>query len=193
MFLDIADFTRLSEKMNARDVVGLLNQYFTVMVNVIHKYQGILDKYTGDGLMALFGVPNSVSSPADDARNAVMAAMEIARNVFKLNVETRLKEGPSIRIRMGLNSGNMVVGNIGSAHRVNYTAVSDVVNTASRIEDAARYIIEDDSACVLISEQTYEYVKNLLQDQVDFEPQAPVKLRGKEAEQLLYKVVPNDV
>lgn len=185
LFLDIIDFTEISENMDASDVVSLLNAYFTIMVDIVHKHHGILDKFTGDGLMGLFGMPTPSDSPKIDAKNAVLAALDIVQSVVELNAERNNQ--PLIRVRIGLNSGTVIAGNIGSKQRVNYTAVSDVVNTASRIENAARHIIEDDLSCILISDQTYQLVHQSLQEKVIFEPLEPMKVKGKSEPIFLYK------
>lgn len=187
LFLDIVDFTHMSEKMDARDVVALLNEYLTELVEIIHEHGGILDKFTGDGLMAIFGAPSTRGGMAVDAANAVRAALDMVSCVASINA--RHEERSVLRVRIGLNTGPVVVGNIGSQRRVNYTAVSDTVNTAARIEDAARYVIENDFACILISRRTYEQVKENLDEMVSFEAQEPVKLKGKTQEQYLYRVV----
>lgn len=187
LFLDIIDFTKISEDMDdAQEVVDLLNVYFTVMVEILNKRKGILDKFTGDGLMALFGMPKSDGSPEIDAQNALLAAMEIVEGVAKLNAARNGQ--PLIRIRIGLNSGEVIAGNIGSERRVNYTAVSDVVNTASRIEDAARHIVKDDLSCILISGKTYELIQESLQDQVQIDDLGLTKVKGKSNPIRLYKI-----
>lgn len=190
LFLDIADFTTISEQMPARDVVKILNLYLTAMVEIIHEHKGILDKYTGDGLMALFGVPRSTGSVGEDARNAVLAAAEIVQKVALLNEEMAQLEGqqPLIRIRIGINTGKVVVGNIGSQVRVNYTAVGDVVNTAARIENEARHAMNDSYACILIGENTYQQANDLLESTFGFESQDLVPLKGKKQPIALYKV-----
>jgi class 3 adenylate cyclase len=187
LFLDIVDFTHMVEKMDARDVVNLLNDYFTIMVDIIRDRNGILDKFTGDGLMALFGMPRSTGAATDDARNAVLAALDIVRGVAELNAQQNGR--PPIRVRLGVNSGPVIAGNIGSTRRVNYTAVSDTVNTASRIEDAARHIIAQDLACVLISQSTFQLVEKALPAPVTCTPLGPVKVKGKTQEVFLYRVL----
>jgi adenylate cyclase len=193
LFLDIIDFTQRAEKMDAPTTVRLLNEYFTVMVDVIHKRNGILDKFTGDGLMALFGVPKPTGKVlADDVQNAILAALEIVASVTALNAKLKEEQGNSIepiRIRIGLNTGEVVAGNIGSKSRVNYTAIGDAVNTASRIENAARNFIDGDLGCILISEYTHKQVKDSLRSEVNFEKLTPVQLKGKEKEMTLYKVI----
>ena len=183
LFLDIVDFTRLASHMEAREVVKLLNDYFTMMVEVIHKHKGILDKYTGDGIMALFGVPNPTSDLLH-AQNAVLAAHEIVENISILNA----KSTTPIRARIGLDTGEVVAGNIGSTNRVNYTAIGDAVNTASRIEDAARYVINNEPSCVLISHNTYDCLGDDMRNRFIFEALGPTTLRGKEEKIELFAV-----
>lgn len=189
LFLDIVDFTRRTEDMDARATVKLLNEYFTEMVDIIRKHRGILDKFTGDGLMALFGVPRPIGKPSADAKNAVLAALDMVESVMQLNARHQKAGLEPVSVRIGLNTGEVVAGNIGSKHRVNYTAVGDVVNTASRIEDAARYFMNGDLGCVLISQNTYNEVEHVLKKEIAFEPQGPVELSGKKDKVELYKVI----
>lgn len=186
LFLDMVEFTTLSEQMVPADVVALLNQYFTLMVDVIEAHQGILDKFIGDGLMAIFGMPRSVGSVEGDAQQAVRAALAIAQGVGELNV-VRVGQ-PPIRLRMGIHSGPVVAGNIGSARRVNYTAVSDTVNTPSRIEDSVRQLIGQEMAYIAISQATYQLVQGRLNGMALFVPLGPVTLRGKAQPVTLYQV-----
>lgn len=187
LFLDIVDFTRLATHMEAQAVVKMLNEYFTLMVDIIHKHDGILDKFTGDGLMALFGVPKPTSS-ALHTQNAVLAAREIIDRVSKLNDKRQASHLTPIRIRIGLDTGQVVAGNIGSTGRVNYTVIGDVVNTASRIEDAARHIIKDDPGCLLISQNLYHSLSDDMRNKLSFEAQGATTLRGKEEKVALYKI-----
>jgi class 3 adenylate cyclase len=144
--------------------------------------------------MPFFGVPAPIGkTPADDAQNAILAALEMIECVSELNAELE-KEGEEskiepVRIRIGVNTGEVVAGNIGSKSRVNYTAIGDAVNTASRIENAARNFIDGDLGCILISEYTHNQVKDSLRKEIDFEKLDPVQLRGKEKAMTLYKVI----
>lgn len=188
LFLDIVDFTERTEKMKPAEMVDLLNQYFTAMIEVIHRRQGTLDKFTGDGLMALFGVPKSAGGSLEaDAKNAVRAAMEIVDVVAKLNRELKVEP---IRIRIGLNTGEVVAGNIGSVERLNYTAIGDAVNTASRIEDLARdFLGPDDPACILTSKATYEQIQSGLNGEIKYKEHGMVELRGKRNNVFLYQIM----
>jgi adenylate cyclase len=187
LFLDIVDFTRLAAHMEAQAMVKILNEYFTMMVEVVHRHQGILDKFTGDGLMALFGVPSATSN-ALHAQNALLAAREIVERISALNKKREADNLTPIRVRIGLDTGQVVAGNIGSSGRVNYTVIGDAVNTASRIEDAARHIIKNDPGCVLISQNLYQCLSDDTRNQFSFEAQGATALRGKDEKVALYKI-----
>ena len=131
LFADIRGFTRLSEHAEPEKVVQLLNKYFSAMTDIIFAHGGTLDKYLGDGLMALFGAPTATP---DDATNALNAAVAMQRRLIGIN-EDLIKEGlPEVAIGIGLHTGEAVVGYIGSERRSEYTAIGDTVNTASRLE-----------------------------------------------------------
>jgi adenylate cyclase len=134
LFADIRGFTRLSEKAQPEKVVQLLNHYFTAMSDIIFAHGGTLDKYLGDGLMALFGAPTATP---DDACNAVAAAVAMQRQMRAIN-EDLAREGLSeITIGIGLHTGEATIGYIGSERRSEYTAIGDTVNLAARLESNA--------------------------------------------------------
>ncbi|MFL6229178.1 MAG: adenylate/guanylate cyclase domain-containing protein [Pyrinomonadaceae bacterium] len=135
LFADVRGFTRISEQAPPERVVQLLNHYFSAMTDVIFAHGGTLDKYIGDGLMALFGAP--ASTPAD-AANALAAAVSMQRQMETLNAELRAAELPEVSIGIGLHTGEATVGYIGSERRSEYTAIGDTVNLASRLEARAR-------------------------------------------------------
>jgi len=136
LFTDIQDFTSLTEHSGARATVAMLNDYFTEMAEVVFKHQGILDKYIGDAIMAVFGTP---FPSAEDADNAVTAALEMLHTLQRFN-RRRLREGhDAIDIRLGISTGEVIVGNIGSPRRMDYTVVGHNVNIASRVESANAY------------------------------------------------------
>lgn len=134
LFADIRGFTRMSEKAPPERVVQLLNHYFTAMTEVIFMHGGTLDKYLGDGLMALFGAPTATP---DDACNAVAAAIAMQRQVRVINVQLRGEGLSEINIGIGLHTGEATVGYIGSERRSEYTAIGDTVNLAARLEQNA--------------------------------------------------------
>ena len=134
LFADIRGFTSLSENAPPEKVVQLLNRYFTAMSDIIFAHGGTLDKYIGDGLMALFGAPTASS---EDACNAVAASVAMQREMAGINKELRREGYEDIHIGIGLHTGVATVGYIGSERRSEYTAIGDTVNLASRLESNA--------------------------------------------------------
>ncbi|HKZ02146.1 MAG TPA: adenylate/guanylate cyclase domain-containing protein [Pyrinomonadaceae bacterium] len=135
LFADIRGFTRISEHAPPERIVGLLNRYFSAMTDIIFAHGGTLDKYLGDGLMALFGAPTATP---EDASNALNAAVAMQRRVMGINLELAEEGFPELGVGMGLHTGEATVGYIGSERRSEYTAIGDTVNTASRLESNAR-------------------------------------------------------
>src|SRR4029079_4265468 len=135
LFADIRGFTRISEHAAPEKIVNLLNRYFSAMTDIIFAHGGTLDKYLGDGLMALFGAPTATP---DDASNALNAAVAMQRRLLGINRELRDEGFQEIGVGMGLHTGEVVVGYIGSDRRSEYTAIGDTVNTSSRLESNAR-------------------------------------------------------
>src|SRR5215212_295655 len=134
LFADIRGFTRISEHAPPEKIVGLLNRYFSAMTDIIFAHGGTLDKYLGDGLMALFGAPTATP---DDASNALNAAVAMQRRLLGINRELREEGFQEIGVGMGLHTGEVIVGYIGSERRSEYTAIGDTVNTSSRLESNA--------------------------------------------------------
>lgn len=158
----------MSEKMDPHQVVELLNEYFTLMTDLIFENGGTLDKYLGDGIMAIFGAP--LARP-DDADRAVKTAMQMQRSVVRLN-EARVARGQKpIRVGMGVNTGQVTAGNIGSTKRMDYTVIGDAVNLASRLCANAA------GGQILVSESSYAA---LVQPMPATKPD-PIKVKGKEA------------
>ena len=149
LFTDLADFTSISEKMSAPELIEMLNTYFSVASRTILDKGGLVDKYIGDSVMAVFGAPLPL---ANHAHVACHAALEICR----IKSEAVSANGPSIRTRIGINSGKMVVGNVGSWDRHDYTAIGDTVNLASRLEGCNKvygtHIVISESVAKRVSE-----------------------------------------
>ena len=145
LFADIRGFTAFAEAETPERVVALLNRYFSAMSEIIFKNGGTLDKYIGDGLMAIFGAPKP--SPKD-ADNAVRTAIEMQKRVRQLNAELKAEGFPEIAVGIGLHTGIATIGYIGSEQRSEYTAIGDTVNLASRLESSAK------GEQILISEAT---------------------------------------
>jgi len=135
LFSDIRGFTKRGEAMQPERLVELLNHYFSVMSEVVHKHHGTVDKFIGDGMMALFGAPESLLHPE---RNALEAAQEMIERLAEVNAQLKAHGEEPLKIGIGLHSGDIVVGHIGSKERHNYTAIGDVVNVASRLEGLSK-------------------------------------------------------
>jgi adenylate cyclase len=145
LFADIRGFTRMSEHAPPEKIVGLLNRYFSAMTDIIFAHGGTLDKYLGDGLMALFGAPTTTP---EDASNALNAAVAMQRRILGINQELRSEGLAEIGVGIGMHTGEVTVGYIGSERRSEYTAIGDAVNTAARLESNAK------GGEILISEAT---------------------------------------
>lgn len=153
LFADIRGFTAISEKENPEKVVSLLNKYFSAMTEIIFDHGGTLDKFIGDGLMAIFGAPTATE---EDALNAVKAAVTMQKRVVSLNEEFRAEGSGPISVGIGLHTGEATIGYIGSERRSEYTAIGDTVNLASRLESNAR------GGQILMSDATAEASGNLI-------------------------------
>jgi adenylate cyclase len=162
MFLDVRDFTGFAEKSDAKDVVSTLNELFELAVPIVREHGGHVDKFVGDGLLAVFGAPRPA---ADHADRALAAACEIANAVSE-------RFGDRLQIGIGLNSGRVVAGNIGGAGRLEFSVIGDAVNVASRVEAATR----DTGDAVLLSEETRARLRN---GDVELEERPGLELKGK--------------
>ena len=131
LFSDVRDFTTLSEKMPPAVVTTVLQRYFDGMVHAVHRYDGTVDKFIGDGMMVLFGAPKKSADPCGEAVQCALAMME---ELDKLNAEFAAEGLPTLVIGIGINYGTVTVGNIGSSERHNYSAIGDAVNVAARVE-----------------------------------------------------------
>jgi adenylate cyclase len=149
LFSDIREFTRLSEELAAEEVVSLLNEYLERMLNVVFANHATLDKFIGDGLMLEFGAP--LTDPLQE-RHALKTAVEMQLALKALNQEWKKRGRPQLEMGIGINTGLAVVGNIGSEKRVDYTAIGDTVNVASRLEKATKEF----RVSILVSEKTFE-------------------------------------
>lgn len=178
LFADIRGFTSMSEKISAEEVSMILNEYFSSLEPIITKYNGVINKFIGDAVMAIFGEP---VQDKNHVQNAVRCADEMLKKVAELR-EKWINEGkPKIEIGIGINTGEAFVGNIGSEKRLEYTVIGDVVNLASRIESYNKVYKTN----FLISSTTYEKVRNI----VDVIKISDVSVRGKEKKLDIYEVL----
>jgi len=169
LFMDLADFTSVSENLKPTELVSIINAYLTEMTDIVFKYDGIIDKYEGDALMAEFGTPVFFE---DHAVKACFAALEMLRKLRSMNFSHYAKGISRLNCRIGINSGNMIVGNMGSKNVFDYTAMGDSVNLASRLEGANKMY----RTHIMISEDTYKLVK----DAVISRPLDLIRVKGRQ-------------
>lgn len=174
LFADIVDFASLSEQMPAREINMVLNQLFSRLTDMIFKYDGTLDKYMGDGLMAVFGAPMEKD---DDAERAIQAAREMRRELAVLREKADVNR--QFDIRIGINTGRVAAGNIGSPKRMDYTVIGDPVNVAARLESIA------EPNQILIGEETYSKVKG----KFNIKKVGLKKIKGKRAGVMVYEIL----
>ena len=167
LFSDIRGFTSMTEQLEPTEVVATLNAYFSCMIDVIYKYEGTLDKFLGDGIMCIFGAP--IDQP-DHVLRAARTALAMQRALKDFNEDQRKQDRPTLKVGIGINSGDAVVGNVGSEKRLEYTAIGDNVNLAARLQAIAV------GGQILISESTWQAIKPL----ATVETLEPVKIKGKE-------------
>ena len=175
LFADIRGFTGISEHAPPEKIVQLLNRYFSAMTDIIFAHGGTLDKYLGDGLMALFGAPTVTPK---DASNAISAAVAMQRRMLSINDELRAEGFPEIGIGIGLHTGEVIVGYIGSERRSEYTAIGDAVNTSSRLESNAK------AGEILVSEVTAQAARSRYQ----LAPREPITVKNREQPVPLFEV-----
>ena len=178
LFSDLADFTTISEKMAASDLVSLLNDYLTEMTDIILQHGGIIDKFLGDAIMAEYGIPLENSKHAD---LAVGTALHMQQRLVELREEWQKRNLPALKCRVGINTGRMIVGNIGSHAVLDYTVIGDAVNLASRLEGVNKLY----GTSILISEFTHAHLTPGL-----FATRAldVIKVKGKSQSVKVYEV-----
>lgn len=188
MFTDLINFTQISEQLNPKQLTSLLNAYFTEMTEVIYQYDGTIDKYMGDSIMAFWNAPMLQD---DHANRAVATTLEMHKRVKQLTSQFEQRGWPAPDMSVGINTGLMSVGNMGSKYRIAYTVVGDAVNTASRIENLTRFY----KVPSVVSESTKSEATDFLFRELDnvavkgkhhkikiFEP---ICIKGEEDEKLI--------
>lgn len=175
LFADIRGFTSISEHAAPEKIVSLLNRYFSAMTDIIFAHGGTLDKYLGDGLMALFGAPTTTP---EDAANALNAAVAMQRRLLGINTELRQEGLSEVGVGIGLHTGDAIVGYIGSERRSEYTAIGDAVNTASRLESNAK------GGQILISDATAKAARS----RYKLKPREPITVKNREQPVELWEV-----
>ncbi len=181
LFSDIRDFTSISERMDAHELVALLNEYFTEMVTIVIDEGGVVDKYIGDAIMAVFGAPVPGS---DDALRAVRAAVRMRTALIELNERLEKRGKPLIKTGIGIHTGVVVAGNIGSESRMEYTVIGDTVNLASRLEGKTKEL----GVGLVVSEDTFAKVEG----QVVARRLSEITVKGREKPVVVYEVTAMD-
>jgi adenylate cyclase len=177
LFADIRNFTTISESLSASQLKEVLNEFFTPMTEIIFRHRGTIDKYIGDLIMAFWGAP---LKDRRHAKHAINAALDMQKMVEKIQAVFAEKNWPDIQIGIGLNSGVMSVGDMGSKFRRNYTVLGDAVNLGSRIESLTKYY----DAKVMVSETTQHNQKNFVFRELD-----RVRVKGKQKGIKIYEVI----
>jgi adenylate cyclase len=178
LFSDIRGFTTVSEKGTPEDIVHTLNEYFTQMVRIVFHHKGTLDKFVGDMVMALFGAPLDDPLHAD---HAVEAALEMLDALHELNIRWAAEGRPTLDIGIGINTGPMIAGNIGSDAIMSYTVIGDAVNLGSRLESLNKQY----GTRIIISESTKSHLTKAHQ----FKPLGDVVVKGKSHAVAIFEVV----
>lgn len=168
LFSDIRGFTSMSERMSAIDVVTSLNEYFDRMIEVVFKYNGTLDKIIGDALMVIYGAPIGAQ---DDAERALRTAIEMQQKLAELNVDRTKRGQDPLEIGIGLNTGKVISGNIGSKVQMNYTVIGDAVNLSARLCSYAK------AGQIIVSEQIYQLLKE--HPEFAFKELEAIQVKGK--------------
>jgi class 3 adenylate cyclase len=172
LFSDIRDFTTISEKMTPQQNFNFINDYLSYLEPVISRYHGFIDKYIGDAIMALFPNPD----------NAVRAALEMLDKLEEFNLSQKKSKKPIVRIGLGIHTGNLMLGVIGGANRMEGTVISDAVNLAARLEGLTKKY----DRTIIISDSTKNKMKD--RETVEFEFLGETKVKGKEQSTEIYSV-----
>jgi class 3 adenylate cyclase len=176
LFTDVRGFTSFSERMDPAEVISLLNEYFTMMVEVVVTNKGWIDKFIGDAMMVTFGVPTKYD---DDAVRAVRTGLGMQAAVRELNKKRVARGDDPVHSGIGINTGTVIAGNVGSQERMNYTVIGDAVNLAARLEPLS---YEEN---VLISNETYMLVR----EHFEILEKGEVMIKGKVDPQKVYEVI----
>lgn len=187
LFTDLKGFTTVSEKSEPKELMDWLNEYMEAMAALVADNGGIVNKYIGDAIMAVFGVPIPRESQAQmerDAVNAVKCAVAMRRELERLNKRWRAQGRPVAKMRVGIYTGPLVAGSVGGAERLEYTVIGDTVNTASRLESFDKDLAADSDCRILIGEAT----RNLIGNMFKVEKVGEVSLKGKKEKVTVYLV-----
>jgi len=178
MFCDMEGFTQLSEKLGPEETYNIIDKVYEILIHKVHDYEGTVNELTGDGIMALFGAPIAME---DAPQRAIRSSLAIHREMTKFsdNITKEKKSIPPLKMRIGIHTGMVVVGTLGNDLRVEFKAVGDTVNLASRIENLA------EPGKTLVSEETFKLTEGLFR----FEAQGAKPVKGKKEPVHIYQVI----
>ena len=182
LFADLRGFTSMSEQLDQEKVVDILNAFFSLMTPIIFKHNGTLDKLMGDGILAFFGAP---LSDENDSLHSVRTAIEMILALKVFNAKTHQEKWPSLQVSIGINSGEVVAGYVGSEQHLNYTVIGDAVNVAQRLQSIAG------PNEILISKAVRDEVQNTISESYGLTSLVPLparKVKGKERAIEVYRV-----
>ena len=192
LFLDLKGYTGVAEKLDPEVLMGWLNTYLETMAQAVIECKGVIDDYAGDGLKANFGIPFARTTEAEicqDAMNAVRCALSMNRELNRLNTRLQEQHIPTVGMRIGIFTGPVVAGSIGSAQRMKYTTIGDTVNTAARIEslvlDQDEPVLSSPPCRILLGESTFQYVDR----EFRIQRVGHMILRGKEHPITVYRII----
>ena len=178
LFCDIRGFTPMSEELSPKEVVAFLNDYYSMMTLVLKEFKGTVAQFVGDEIFAAFGAPIAIEN---NEQNAVLSAIHMIRKLKDLNKKYLEKIGREIVVGIGINSGEVVAGNLGSEDRIDYSLTGDTVNTGKRIE----MITKDHPNSILVSHNVYEKTK----DHFKYKEFEPLQVKGKKNKISVYQVI----
>lgn len=190
LFSDIRNFTTISEGMKPRELLEWLNIYLGAMADCVQEHHGVIDKYIGDAVMAVFGIPfphTQAEEIQQDAINAVAAAMSMQERLISLNQELERQGKPAISIGIGIHTGLVIAGSVGGSARLNYSILGDAVNIAARLEQLNKNVKEGNPYSILMSETTFQLIKSHFPTHKVQEMQ----LRGRQQLTMIYSIAEN--
>ncbi len=188
LFMDIRGFTSISEQLSPSELMSWLNQYLNAMSECIMEHGGVIDKYIGDAIMAIFGIPFPHTKPEEikqDALNCIAACLDMSERLKQLNQQLEREGKPKIEFGVGIHTGSIIAGTIGGGNRLNFSVLGDTVNIAARLEPMNKDIKEDNPYRVLITGETWE----LVSDSYEAKPVKSIQLRGRKQETTICALV----
>lgn len=188
LFMDIRGFTTISEQLSPRELMPWLNQYLNAMSECIMERGGVIDKYIGDAIMAIFGIPFPRNKPEEikqDALNCMAACLAMYERMQKLNQQFEAEKKPKIKFGIGVHTGSIIAGSVGGGKRLNFSVLGDTVNVAARLEAMNKEVKEDNPYGILITNETWEYVR----DRYNAKPIKSIQLRGRKQETIICSIL----